>query len=224
MRATGPVMRLAKAGTAAVTVAARGASPATMARQKVSAHGSQVPGRIRSGGCAWSTTCRSSTTRVTTHTSQPRRSCSDSSTPQVAAEKSPHGATSRTAGATMPSIVLAPSPFRYGTVRSSADRSRSVVGVLPGGLVPQGGLLLGLALQPVGLPVQLRGGVPVGLAVHLLGAADQLLDLGLGPVPDAHGPILRRTRAGRAAPTRGPPSASGEGRQHVDDRARRQRQ
>src|SRR3712207_7183183 len=41
------------------------------------------------------------------------------------------------------------------------------------------GLLLGLALQPVGLPVQLRGGVPVGLAVHLLGAADEFLDPGL---------------------------------------------
>src|SRR5918998_3128202 len=202
MRATGPVMRLANAGTAAVTVAARGASPATMARQKVSAHGTQVPGRIRSGGCAWSTTCRSSTRRVTTHTSQPRRSCSDSSTPQVAAEKSPHGATSRTAGAAMPPIVLASSSFRYGTGRSSADRSRSVVRVPLGGL-PQGGFLLGLALQPVGLPVQLRGGVPVGLAVHLLGAADQLLDLGLGPVPDAHVPILRRARGGRSVPVQG---------------------
>src|SRR3712207_3077195 len=190
-------MRLAKAGTAAVTVAARGASPATMARQKVSAQGSQVPGRIRSGGCACSTTCRSSTTRVTTHTSQPRRSCSDSSTPQVAAEKSPHGATSRTAGATTSPIVLAPGLFRYGIERSSADRSRPVVRVPSGGLVPQGGLLLGLALQPGGLPVQLRGGVPVGLAVHLLGAADQLLDLRLGPVPDAHAPILRRSEERR---------------------------
>src|SRR5918912_970962 len=202
-------MRLAKAGTAAVTVAARGASPATMARQKVSAHGSQVPGRIRSGGWACSTICRSSTTRVTTHTSQPRRPCSASSAPQAAVEKSVHGATSRTARAAMPAIVLPPSRFRYGIVRSSADGGGSVVRVPPRGLVAQGGLLLGLALQPVGLPVQLRRGVPVGLAVHLLGAADQLIQLGLGPVPDAHALILRRRAAARRPPR--PPAASTTG-------------
>src|SRR3712207_4217638 len=210
-------MRLAKAGTAAVTVAARGASPATMARQKVSAHGSQVPGRTTSGGWACSTTCRSSTTRVTTHTSQPRRSCSAAIAPQAAAGKSRQGATSRTAGTVMPTIVLAPSAFRYWIVRRSADRSSSVVRVPPDGVVAlrallvQRGLLLGLALQPVGLPVQLRGGVPVGLAVHLLGAADEFLDPGLGPVPDAHGPILRRTEARRAAPTRGPAAGAVQG-------------
>src|SRR5918998_6572683 len=158
MRAAGPVLRLAKAGTAAVTVAARGASPATMARQKVSAHGSQAPGRNTSGGWACSTTCRSSTTRVTTHTSQPRRWCSATSAPQAAAGKSRQGATSRTAGTAMPTIVLAPSRFRYGIVRSSADRGGSVVRVTPDVRLALGGLYLGLALQAVGLPVQLRGG------------------------------------------------------------------
>src|SRR3712207_9181340 len=92
---------------------------------------------------------------------------SASSAPQAAAGKSPHGATSRTAGAAMPTIVLAPFRFRYGIVRRSADGGCAVVRVPPHGLVAQGGLLLGLALQPVGLPVQLRRGVPVGLAVHL---------------------------------------------------------
>src|SRR4051812_27293630 len=85
-----------------------------------------------------------------------------------------------------------------------------MVGAL--GLFPVGLLLLGFALQPAGLAVQRRRGVPVGLAVQLLGVAQQLLGLGLRLVEQAHVALLirRRTAAARpplpraTAPTRGP--------------------
>src|SRR3954454_1860768 len=52
------------------------------------------------------------------------------------------------------------------------------------------GLLLGLGLEQVGLARDLGRGVPVRLPVHLLGAAEEFLRLGLRLAPDAHGAIL----------------------------------
>ena len=56
-------------------------------------------------------------------------------------------------------------------MRSSADGGCSVVRVVPDGLVAQRGLLLGLALEPVGLAVHLRGGALAPAARDVLGDA-----------------------------------------------------
>src|SRR5688500_14625926 len=77
-----------------------------------------------------------------------------------------------------------------------------VVGAVPASFAGLLRLLLGLGLHDVCLAGNGGSGVAVRLPVDLLGAAEQLLRLGLRLAPDAHRPILaqvirRQTAAGR---------------------------
>lgn len=94
-------------------------------------------------------------------------------------------------------------------------------------VVPAGGrpgcalgpLLLGLALEPAGLAVEHGRRVTVGLAVDLLGPAQQLLGPGLDLPEHAHGSSSRPDSCGQCAR-----SAPGEGGQDVHHRPGREDQ
>src|SRR3954454_15649040 len=87
--------------------------------------------------------------------------------------------------------MRAPSPRAWwaaGQDIRSAGASEAVV--VAAAVLLLFGLLLGLGLEQVGLARDLGRGVPVRLPVHLLGAAEEFLRLGLRLAPDAHGAIL----------------------------------
>src|SRR3954469_9634628 len=186
-----PEAREAYSGTAAVTVATRGAFPWIIWRQKLSAQGSSVPGLTAPSGKARRRICRSPSTRVTTQTSHPRYPCRNRRTPSAADIQFVHGATSATvAGTTSASIRVRPSG--NSRVGSAGAGEPVVVPAVSGAL---GGFLLRLGLQYARLARDRARGVAVGLPVDLLGAARQLLGLGPHLVEDAHAVILPQVGA-----------------------------
>src|SRR3954453_6852345 len=99
-----------------------------------------------------------------------------------------HRSPPQAADQTGPSAWWATGPVTC-SARTTSAGARETVVVRPRALV-LGGVLLGLRLEQMCLAGHRRGGVAVRFPVDLLGAAEELLGLGLHLVEHAHGCIL----------------------------------